>query len=481
MTLRLHDSASRTLRDLTPVRGGEVSLYVCGPTTQGGPHLGHLRTLLAFDVLARWIERSGLRLTYVRNVTDIDDKILAKAAENHAEWWAWSLRFEREFHDVMDALGARRPDYEPRATGHVPEMIAFMQRLIDRGHAYADGRGNVYFAVQSLPEYGSFTRQSLEDMQDAGEEPEPGKRDPRDFALWKAAKPTEPASAAWDTPFGRGRPGWHLECSAMSHKYLGETFDIHAGGLDLRFPHHENEQAQSHAAGYGFAQLWMHSGVLTVNGLKMGKSLDNFVTAQQALADHPAPVVRLALVGAHYRAVVEYNEESVHEAATVWERFVGTARRAAEVLGGQGAAAPDADLRAVTLPQAFSEALDDDLGVPQALAQVHRTQGELNSALAAGASPEQVEPLLAALRAMLDVLGLDPLGPQWGGGSAGDASEHAALDALVRSQLQARAAARAAKDWALADRIRDDLAAAGIRVEDSRDGARWSLAPQARA
>ena len=273
MTLHLHDTATRTTAPFTPVREGAVSLYVCGPTTQGAPHLGHLRTFLSFDVLVRWLERSGYEVAHVRNVTDIDDKILVKSAEAGAEWFAWSLRFEREFQDVLDRIGNRRPTYEPRATGHVPEMIELMQRLIERGHAYADGAGSVYFDVASLPTYGALTRQSLEDMQDAGEEMEPGKRDRRDFALWKAAKATEPETASWDTPFGRGRPGWHLECSAMSRKYLGETFDIHAGGLDLRFPHHENEQAQSHAAGYGFAQRWMHSGMVTVDGLKMGKSL----------------------------------------------------------------------------------------------------------------------------------------------------------------------------------------------------------------
>ncbi len=453
-----------------------MSLYVCGPTTQGAPHLGHLRTFLAIDVLVRWLERSGYEVLHLRNVTDIDDKILDRSAENDAYWWAWSLRFEREFHDVLDRLGNRRPTYEPRATGHVPEMIAFMQRLIDRGHAYADGNGSVYFDVRSHHTYGSLTRQSLDDMKDAGEQMEPGKRDPRDFALWKAAKPTEPDTAAWDTPFGRGRPGWHLECSAMSHKYLGETFDIHAGGLDLRFPHHENEQAQSHAAGYGFAQRWVHSGMLTVDGLKMGKSLNNFVTAAQALADHPAPALRLGLVGAHYRATVEYNATAMAEAETVWERFVATARRAAEQLDGQGAAAPDADLTAWALPDDFTAAMNEDLAVPEALAVVHRELSALNTLLASGGAKEQIDERLGALRGMLDVLGLDPLGAQWGSaaGSSGG-GEHEALDALVRSQLEDRAEARAQKDWARADAIRDALAAAGIRVEDGKDGARWFL------
>lgn len=477
VTLQLHDTATRTTAPFIPVCEGAVSLYVCGPTTQGAPHLGHLRTFLAFDVLVRWLERSGFDVTHVRNVTDIDDKILVKSAEADWPWWAWSLRFEREFHDVLDAMGNRRPTYEPRATGHVPEMIAFMQRLIDRGHAYADGAGSVYFDVTSLPDYGSLTRQSLDDMQDAGEQMEPGKRDPRDFALWKAAKPEEPDTAAWDTPFGRGRPGWHLECSAMALKYLGETFDIHAGGLDLRFPHHENEQAQSHAAGYGFAQRWMHSGVLTVDGLKMGKSLDNFVTAAQALREHPAPAVRLALVGAHYRATVEYNATAMREAETVWQRFGATARRAAELLGGTGAAQTDAYLTAVELPAAFIAAMDDDLSVPEALAEIHREQSTLNSLLGAkGADRDQIDASLGRLRAMLDVLGLDPLGEQWGGVGAADDTEHTALDSLVRAQLAARAAARAEKDWARADAIRDSLTAAGIQVEDGPDGARWSLA-----
>ena len=479
VTLHLHDTATRTTTPLQPVREGAVSLYVCGPTTQSAPHLGHLRTFLAFDVLVRWLERSGYEVTHVRNVTDIDDKILVKSAEAGAEWWAWSLRFEREFQDLLDRIGNRRPTYEPRATGHVTEMISFMERLIERGHAYEDGDGSVYFSVASLPTYGALTRQSLEDMQDAGEEMEPGKRDARDFALWKAAKPTEPATASWETPFGRGRPGWHLECSAMTHKYLGETFDIHAGGLDLRFPHHENEQAQSHAAGYGFAQRWMHSGVLTVDGLKMGKSLDNFVTAAQALADHPAPAVRLALVSGHYRATVEYNARAMAEAEVVWERFVATARRAAEQAAGDPLAQPDADLRTVELPQDFTAALDDDLAVPEALAVIHREQAALNSLLAEAAPAAEITAALGRLRAMLDVLGLDPLGAQWSGtaGGEGDA-EHAALDALITSQLTARAEARSERDWARADAIRDALTAAGIQIEDGRDGARWSLRAQ---
>ena len=479
MTLHLYDTATRSVAPFQPVHEGAVSLYVCGPTTQGAPHLGHLRTFLAFDVLVRWLERSGLAVTHIRNVTDIDDKILIKSAEAGADWWAWSLRFEREFQDVLDRIGNRRPSYEPRATGHVPEMIELMQLLIERGHAYADGNGSVYFDVASHPSYGSLTRQSLEDMQDAGEEMEPGKRDRRDFALWKAAKASEPETASWDTPFGRGRPGWHLECSAMSRKYLGETFDIHAGGLDLRFPHHENEQAQSHAAGFGFARTWMHSGVLTVDGLKMGKSLDNFVTAARALAEHPTPAVRLALVSGHYRATVEYNATAMREAETVWERFGATARRAAELLGEQApVVSPEADLVAIELPADFVAAMDDDLAVPEALAVIHREQSALNTLLArgaAGAERAEISAGLGRLRAMLDVLGLDPLSPRWRADGGTSGAEHAALDALITSQLAAREAARAEKDWARADALRDALSAAGIRIEDGQEGARWTL------
>jgi cysteinyl-tRNA synthetase len=478
VSLHLYDTATRTVRLFEPVREGEVSLYACGPTTQGAPHIGHLRTFLAVDVLVRWLRRSGLAVTYVRNVTDIDDKILAKSAEADVPWWAWSYRFENEFHRTLDDLGCVVPDYEPRATGHVPEMITFMQRLIERGHAYADGEGNVYFDVHSLPDYGSLTHQSLDEMQDAGEAPAPGKRDPRDFALWKAAKQTEPDTAAWDTPFGRGRPGWHLECSTMIRKYLGESFDIHAGGLDLRFPHHENEQAQSHGAGYDFARTWMHAGVLTVDGMKMGKSLDNFVTSKDALSAHPAPVVRLALLGAQYRATIEYNASIMQEAEVVWQRLSASVRRAQEALSTHADAAigtTAADLDGAELPTEFVTAMDDDLNVPEAMAAVHRTQAALNTLL----GPREIDTAavgstLASLRAMLDVLGLDPVA--WGQRStASDTGEHDALDALVGDLLAERSRARAAKDWARADGIRDQLTAAGIRVEDGAGSARWSI------
>lgn len=477
MTLRLHDSKTRIVSDLKPLVNGHVSVYVCGPTVQDGPHVGHIRTFLAFDVLVRWLRRSGLDVTYVRNVTDIDDKILARAKEEGQPWWQWSLRNERLFGEVMDRLGALRPDYEPRATGHVTEMIDFMQRLIERGHAYADGDASVYFDVSSLPEYGSLTRQSIDQMVDDSEGQASGKSDPRDFALWKKAKPGEPESAAWNTPFGRGRPGWHLECSAMAHKYLGESFDIHGGGLDLRFPHHENEQAQSYGAGYGFAQRWMHSGMLTVDGMKMGKSLGNFITAEDVLARHSAQAVRLAIVGSHYRATVEFNETTLEESATVLARLRGALVRGTELVEKSGAADSLVEPGEGALPEGFVEAMNDDLSVAEALAVIHHHLGDLNTALASK-SPDaaSVGRLVSELRDMLDVLGLDPLSPQWASESGASSAEHAALDALIQAQLAERAEARAAKDWATADAIRDRFAAAGITIEDSASGARWSIA-----
>lgn len=466
------------MSDFTPLKEGEVSLYVCGPTVQDGPHIGHVRTFLAFDVLVRWLRRSGYRVTYVRNVTDIDDKILARAAEEGEPWWGWSITHERIFQETLDRFGALRPTYEPRATGHITEQVDFMQRLIERGHAYADGEGNVYFSVTSLPEYGSLTNQSLDEMIDDLEAPERGKRDPRDFALWKQVKPEEPETASWNTPFGRGRPGWHLECSAMSRKYLGESFDIHGGGLDLRFPHHENEQAQSFGAGYGFAQRWMHSGMLTVEGMKMGKSLGNFITAADALAQSTPQAIRLALVGTHYRSNVEFNSTSLREAETVFSRLASSVTRALELVERGGVADQLQDVMTAPLPAEFTAAMDDDLAAAEALAVVHAHHAQLNTLLASGApDASQAAAAVSTLRAMLDVFGLDPV--QWQAAPAaggGERSIKQALDALVSAQLAERAEARAAKDWARADAIRDRFSAAGITIEDGADGARWRLA-----
>lgn len=474
--MRLHDSKTRTTSDLVPLKDGHVSIYVCGPTVQDGPHVGHIRTFLAFDVLVRWLRRSGYTVTYVRNVTDIDDKILARAAEEGQQWWAWSLRNERVFGGILDTLGAVRPDYEPRATGHVTEMIDFMQRLIERGHAYADGDGSVYFDVSSLPDYGSLTRQSIDNMEDDSERDASGKTDPRDFALWKKAKPGEPATAAWNTPFGRGRPGWHLECSAMALKYVGESFDIHGGGLDLRFPHHENEQAQSYGAGYGFAQRWMHSGMLTVDGMKMGKSLGNFITAEKILERFSAAAVRLAIVGSHYRATVEFNDSTLQEAETVMARMRSSLTRATELVSTEGADGLFVDPELVGLPAEFVDAMNDDLAVAEALSVIHARHSQLNTLLGTRVvDVEAVAKAVSELRGMLGVFGLDPLDSHWAAGSGDTSKEHAALDALVQAGLKERAEARANKDWATADAIRDRFANAGIVVEDSASGARWSI------
>lgn len=495
MTLHLFDTATRTTRALAPLTPGQVGIYVCGATVQSSPHIGHMRMAIAFDVLVRWLRRSGLEVTLVRNVTDIDDKILAKSAEAGVPWWAWAQRHEREFTAAYDALGVLPPEYEPRATGHVTEMVELMQRLVDTGHAYVTGDGDVWFDVRSFPEYGALTNQRPEDLapspdDDGADGDRPAKRDPRDFALWKGVKPGDPPTASWPTPFGRGRPGWHLECSAMAQKYLGDTFDIHGGGLDLRFPHHENEQAQSRAAGYGFAQLWLHSAWVTQGGAKMSKSLGNSLMVGHILEHTPPVVLRFALACVQYRSMLEYGPETLPEAEATWARLAGFVRRATERLvgahgGGHLAAhgagdraahgvtdALDADVATTDLPSAFVAAMDEDLNVPAALAVVHEHVRRGNQALTGG-SVDEVREELVAVRAMLDVLGLDPA--RWEV-SSGDQRTARALESLVRVELDARAAARAAKDWATADAVRERLAAAGVLVEDSPTGARWSLA-----
>ncbi|WP_026459882.1 cysteine--tRNA ligase [Schaalia suimastitidis] len=483
MALHLYDSKSAHLQRFTPVVDGHVGLYLCGATVQGSPHVGHLRSALAFDTLIRWLMRSGYTVTYVRNVTDIDDKILAKSAQAGQQWWAWAYRYEQEFAAAYRTLGLLQPTYEPRATGHIPEQIALAQRLIDRGHAYSDGNGNVYFDVRSLPDYGSLTRQRLDDMRctedDAQIEAhvEAGKRDPRDFALWKAAKDTEPETASWDSPWGKGRPGWHLECSAMSHRYLGETFDIHGGGIDLRFPHHENEQAQSHGAGWDFARLWVHNAWVTTKGEKMSKSLGNVLSLEALTADYAPPVVRWALSTVHHRSAIEWGPDTLPEAAKAWEKFAGFVDRSIEASGEVPREEVEA-LRADQLPGAFRQALDDDLNVAGGLAVIHDYLKQGNAALAAG-DGQAVRTTQLLVRAMLDVMGLDPASPQWRGNSGvttGLGKQDAALAALVEAAIADRAAARGAKDWARADELRDRLAAAGVVVEDGRDGARWHLA-----
>lgn len=484
MSLTIYDSAAHAEVPFEPIEPGKVGIYLCGATVQGAPHIGHIRSALAFDVLVRWLRRSGYDVTLVRNVTDIDDKILTKSAEAGAKWWAWAYRFEQEFAAAYRALGVLAPTYEPRATGHVPDMLALIQEIIDAGHAYVGNPGNVYFDVASLPDYGSLTRQSLEDMKGDGEGAEPDKRNPHDFALWKAPKPDEPADAAWDSPWGRGRPGWHLECSTMSGRYLGAAFDIHGGGIDLRFPHHENEQAQSHAAGRPFAKYWMHNAWVTIKGEKMSKSLGNSLVVSEILREVPAAVLRLALGTVHYRSTVAYSDETLAEAGAVWERLTGFVARAVEAVGEVPADEVVA-LGPADLPEAFTRAMDADVNVAGALAAIHEAVSAGNKALAAGVSGdddagrEAVRRAQLEVRSMLDVLGLDPLAEPWRSGAhgqGGSSAEKKALDALVPSLLEARAAARADKDWATADAIRDQLAAAGVVVEDGPDGARWTLA-----
>jgi cysteinyl-tRNA synthetase len=464
VSLRLYDTAARAVRDFTPLRAGQASVYVCGLTVQGRPHIGHVRAALAFDVLRRWLTHSGLDVTYVRNVTDIDDKILAKSAERGVPWWAWAYDNERAATRALDVLGVLPPTYEPRATGHIPEMVGLMHRLIERGHAYAVD-GDVYFDVRSFPEYGALTGQRLDDLQSAGDtDTDDRKRDPRDFALWKATKDGDPATASWPTPWGPGRPGWHLECSAMVGKYLGAEFDIHGGGLDLRFPHHENEQAQSRAAGDGFARYWMHNGWVTLGGEKMSKSLGNTALVDEVVTRVRPVELRYYLVAPHYRSAIEFTDAALEEAAAGYRRIESFVKRAAEKVG--------ADAGAAVLCADFSNALDDDLSTPAAVAAMHEMVREGNTALADG-NDRAVAGTLGSVRAMLGVLGLDPLDPQWATGSDDRLAQ--ATDGLVALALEQRQAARARKDFAAADAIRDQLTTLGVSVEDTPHGPRWEL------
>jgi cysteinyl-tRNA synthetase len=461
VTLRFYDTGSRRIRDFAPLQPGRVGIYLCGATVQAPPHIGHVRSALSFDVLRRWLMAKGLDVVFCRNVTDIDDKILTVAATEGVPWWRVAARNQRLFDDAYAALGCLPPTIDPRATGHVPEMIALMRRLIDAGHAYADG-GDVYFSVRSFGAYGALSGQDPKSMQQ-GESDVDNKRDPLDFALWKHARPGEPT---WETPWGEGRPGWHLECSAMAHKYLGESFDIHAGGLDLIFPHHENEQAQSRAAGDGFANFWMHNGLVTLGGEKMSKSLGNTLSVGHLLQQVRPVELRYYLVAPHYRSTIDFTPAALDEAATAYRRVEGFGTRALELVG-------EIAEETATLPAAFVDALDDDLGVPQALAVLHNTVREGNAALAQ-ADKAAVANRLGEVTAMLSVLGFDDasLGAT---ASAGADAAREVIGSLVSLALEQRAAARERKDYAAADSIRDQLSAAGIVVEDTAAGVRWQL------
>ncbi len=553
--LKLYDTATHAVVPFTPVHPGQVGIYVCGATVQSSPHIGHIRAAVAFDVVRRWLLRLGYKVTFVRNVTDIDDKILDKAADAGQQWWERAYLYEREFTEAYNTLGVLPPTYEPRATGHILDMVDLIRRIIDNGHGYVitDGDGNptgdVYFDVPSWPHYGELTHQkqtiggtssdeaaavvdrmgpSVDNTGDDKYNPidpadaSPDKRDPRDFALWKSAKPSDPPTARWSTPFGVGRPGWHLECSAMSHRYLGDEFDIHSGGLDLRFPHHENEMAQSRAAGWGFARHWMHSAWVTAKGEKMSKSLGNGLSVPVVLAEHSAWVVRYALGSVQYRSMLEWSDQTLTEAEAAHERVTRFIERAGSVAGKQPSREQVTALDADALPPAFVTAMNDDFNVSGAIAAIFTairegntlvealtaagndlvtvsarlaatwftnaddalptpTEDTSTATLSAEQATKMVTQILIAVRAMLDTLGLDPLAEPWinNAGTAdgtGESAEHAALDAVISEQLDRRAQARKSRDFATADAIRDALNAAGITIEDTPHGSTWSLA-----
>ena len=473
MSLQLYDSATRAVRPFEPLVAGKASIYCCGPTVQSAPHLGHIRKEVNFDVLRRWLEASGYEVTMVTNITDIDDKILFKSAEAGRPWWAHAYHYEGAFHRAYRALGVLPPTYEPRATGHIPEMIELIAELIGRGHAYVagDGSGDVYFDVKSWPAYGSLSGMKVDEMAPAEDADPRGKRDPRDFALWKGHKAGDPQTASWAAPWGRGRPGWHLECSAMAGKYLGDSFDIHGGGLDLRFPHHENELAQSRAAGRGFARYWLHNAWVTMAGEKMSKSLGNTADVLAAVERYGGRAVRLYLAGPHYRSAIELSDASLGEASAQLARIDSFLARAVAA-GAAEADAPAGSTREL-LPAAFAAAMDDDLGTPGALAVLFGTIREGNVALE-HADRAAAARAYAAVVAMLGGLGLDPAAAEWADQNAADDLEPV-VDGLVAALLAQRQEARARKDYAAADAIRDQLKAIGLKIEDTPQGARWSL------
>ncbi|MCU1642971.1 MAG: cysteine--tRNA ligase [Nocardia sp.] len=463
MTLRLFDTVTRTLRDFTPITPGRASVYLCGATVQGEPHIGHVRCGVAFDVLRRWLQANDYEVAFVRNVTDVNDKILDKAADAGRPWWEWATTYERAFDRAYDALGVVPPSVQPRATEHITQMIELMARLIDAGHAYS-ACGNVYFDVRSYADYGALSGHKLDDVQQ-GESAGLGKHDPRDFTLWKAAKPGEPT---WPSPWGPGRPGWHVECSAMATTYLGAEFDIHCGGIDLIFPHHENEIAQSRAAGDGFARYWLHNGWVSLGGEKMSKSLGNVLSVPNMLTRVRAVELRYYLGSAHYRSMLEYSEQALDDAAAAYRRLEAFVHKVRDIVG---------DVPPGEWTGAFGVALDDDLSIPKALAEIHNLVTEGNKALDSNDTAAATN-IAAQVRKMLDILGVDPLDPHWDrrGADKVDVTSHA-LEVLVAAQLEQRDTARAAKDWLAADEVRDRLVAAGIGVTDTPDGAKWTLHP----
>ncbi len=460
-TLKLYDTARRTVNEFTPIKKGQVSIYLCGATVQAAPHIGHIRSGINFDILRRWLIASGYSVTFIRNVTDIDDKILQKAEHEKVPWWSLAMKYERAFSEAYQLLNVLLPTYEPRATGHITQMIELMEKLIENGSAYAPGNGDVYLEVRKLKRYLTLSNQKIDNLLPAADtDEESQKRDPRDFALWKAAKKGEPS---WPTPWGAGRPGWHLECSAMAHAYLGESFDIHGGGLDLIFPHHENEIAQSEAVGYGFAKLWMHNAWVTTSGEKMSKSLGNSLQVTEILKRVRPIDLRWYLGSAHYRSMIEFSFEALEESAVAFGRIENFLTRAVEILG---------EVPEVVIAPAFADFMNDDLAVPQGLALISQWLKEGNSALTSS-DKKIIAQNFAYIRGALSILGCDPYEDAFRSQTGGDLTP--AIDGLIALLLEQRAAARDRKDFATADAIRDRITSLGITIEDNAAGSRWSV------
>ena len=453
--LNLYNTKSRTVSPFKPLKKGEVGIYLCGATVQAPPHIGHIRSGVNFDILRRWLIASGFNVTFVRNVTDIDDKILHKAVHEEIPWWQVAMKYERAFTDAYDALNVLPPSYEPRATGHITQMVELMQKLIDNGSAYAPGNGDVYLEVRKLKEYLTLSNQKLDDLLSSDDSDSKYKKDSKDFTLWKAAKEGDPS---WPTPWGLGRPGWHLECSAMAHAYLGEAFDIHGGGLDLIFPHHENEIAQSNAAGFKFANTWMHNAWVTTSGEKMSKSLGNSLQVVEILKKVRGIELRWYLGSAHYRSMLEFSFEALNESATAFKRIEAFLSRAESILGK----APE-----ILIADEFASAMNDDLAVPLGLAFISESMRIGNTA---GEDKKVLAKTAGEIRGALSILGCDPKDASFASGKSNDL----AMDGLIKLALEQREAARGRKDFTAADQIRDQIAALGITVEDTSNGPRWS-------
>ena len=457
--LNLYNTADRAVSKFVPLNPGKVGIYLCGATVQAPPHIGHIRSGVNFDILRRWLTAIGYDVTFVRNVTDIDDKILHKAVHEEIAWWAVAMKYERAFSDAYAALNIAPPTYEPRATGHITQMIQLMENLIANGSAYAPGNGDVYLEVRKLKSYLTLSNQKLDDLQSAEDADLTYKKDPRDFALWKAAKPGDPS---WPTPWGDGRPGWHLECSAMAHAYLGEAFDIHGGGLDLVFPHHENEIAQSESAGWAFANIWMHNAWVTTSGEKMSKSLGNSLQVMEILKKVRGIELRWYLGSAHYRSMLEFSFEALEESAVNFRRVEGFLQRAHEILKRE---------IEPSISTQFATAMNNDLAVPQALADISELVRIGNTAITEN-DLVALAKSASEVRGALEILGCDPLDPVFAGSNN---TKTELLDGLISLALEQRTAARARKDFAASDLIRDSLTALGITIEDTPTGSRWTV------